>query len=205
MQVTPVTNPEAFPIERIQVVQAQYYPSAKIVNVLTHRDPSGEVIRVTADMQDGPVNHFSIQDARIVAALGLRDGDGDKINIHESALKMHETFIIDILPNQRVKNLNNFVVGELQSARHAYLHWLDYRKCADPRCPPFVQEARTIAVRLRRRAHDVWREIDGYWQLEQGSGGIQYRNSRVENLGEDVQYDMSAYEKAKRALSSMWV
>lgn len=202
IQVTPVSNPEAFPIERMQVVQAQYYPSATIVNVFTHRDPSGEVIRVTADMQDGPVNHFSIHDVRIITALGLRDGDGDKMNIDESALKMNETFTITMLPNQRVKNLNNFVVGELKSARHAYLHWLDYRGCADPTCPPFVQEARTIAVRLGRRAHDVWKEIDGYWQLEQGNGGKQHRKNRLKYLGEDLRYEVNV--KERRVMQTMW-
>lgn len=202
VQITPVTNPEAFPIKRVQVVQSQYYPYAKIVNMFTHRDPHGEVIRVAADMQDGPLNHSTIHDGHIITALGLRNGDGDKIQVQENAFKMHETFIIIVSPGQRVKNLNNFIVGELRSARHAYLHWLDYRGCTDPERPPFAQEARAIAVQLGRRAHDVWREIDSFWQLEQGNGGKLYRKNRLKYLGEDVRYEVNI--ERKKGMRSMW-
>ncbi|KAH7396954.1 hypothetical protein DE146DRAFT_764282 [Phaeosphaeria sp. MPI-PUGE-AT-0046c] len=201
-QITPVTNPEAFPVGRIQSVQAQYYPSASIVNIFTHSDTNGEVIRVAADMQDGPVNHFTIHDRHIITALGLREGKVDRIAINEDAFRLHETFTITIPPHQHVKNVNNFVIGELQSARHAFLHWLDHRGCTDPGCPPFAQEVRIIAGQLGRRAHDVWKDIDSYWQLEQGSGGKLYKNNRLEYLGEDVRYDVNI--ERKEGVPSMW-
>jgi hypothetical protein len=185
LYITPVTNPDAFPILRIQVVQAHFYPSTKITNMWTHRNIEGSVVQVVADMQDGPVNHFAIRSARIITALGLREGANDIINIYEEYFKIDETFSIHIFPGQGVRNLKTFVVGELQSARHAYPYWLDYRGSADPVRPPFAQEARALAVRLHRRAPDIWKEVDGYWQLEQGSGGRMYRENRLRYLGED--------------------
>ncbi|EAT78277.2 hypothetical protein SNOG_14406 [Parastagonospora nodorum SN15] len=200
--LVPVTNPEAFPVERIQVVQSQHYPSAKIMSMQTHRDIQGGIGQVTADIQDGPVNRLLIKDYRLVQALGLLHGANDTIAIRTFDLRFDETFEIILLPGQRPKDLKNFVVGELVPARHAYLHWLDYRGTADPKYAPFAMEARYIAVQLGRRAMDVWKEVDGYWQLEQGSGGSAYRRNRLMNLGEDPVYEGNG----KRTLTfmSMW-
>ncbi|KAH3939172.1 hypothetical protein HBH70_187870 [Parastagonospora nodorum] len=200
--LVPVTNPEAFPVERIQVVQSQHYPSAKIMSMQTHRDIQGGIGQVTADIQDGPVNRLLIKDYRLVQALGLLHGANDTIAIRTFDLRIDETFEIILLPGQRPKDLKNFVVGELVPARHAYLHWLDYRGTADPKYAPFAMEARYIAVQLGRRAMDVWKEVDGYWQLEQGSGGSAYRRNRLMNLGEDPVYEGNG----KRTLTfmSMW-
>jgi hypothetical protein len=201
--LTPINNPNMFPMERIQVVQSQYYPTAKIVSMWTHRDRNGGIGQVSADMQDGPVNHILIKDARIVAALGLMEGVNDNISLRDDAFRIHETFRISVLPNQCTKNLKTFVVGELKCARHAFLHWLDYRGSSDPKCPPFVQEVRRIAVQSGRRAPDVWREIDGYWELEQGSGGSVFRKNRLKYLGEDPVYDEATTAK-KPQVWSMW-
>lgn len=200
--LVPVTNPEAFPVERIHVVQSQHYPSAKIVSMHTHRNIEGSVGQAIADMQDGPVNRLLIKDCRLVQALGLLHGANDTIAIRNFDFRIDETFTITLLPGQRPKNLNNFVVGELVTARHAYLHWLDYRGTADPRYTPFAMEAKNIALQLGRRAMDVWKEIDGYWQLEQGSGGSVYRQDRLKNLGEDPAYEESG--SGRPTIMSMW-
>jgi hypothetical protein len=197
-----VTNPKAFPVERIQVVQSQHYPSAKIMSMQTHRDIQGGVGQVTADMQDGPVNRLLIKDYRLVQALGLLHGANDTITIRTFDFRIDETFKIVLLPGQRPKDLKNIVVGELVPARHAYLYWLDYRGTTDPKYAPFAMEARHIAVQLGRRAMDVWKEVDGYWQLEQGSGGSAYRRNRLKNLGEDPVYEGNG--KGTLTFTSMW-
>jgi hypothetical protein len=199
----PVTNPSAFPTGRIQVVQSQHYPSARIVSMWTHRDSKGGIGQVTADMQDGPVNHLKITDARLVSALGLLHGTNDTIRICTNELRIDETFVIELLPQQRPQDPKAFVVGELTSARHAYLYWLDIRGTADPKCPPYAQEIRRIAVDLVRRAPDVWKEVDGYWQLEQGSGGSVYRKNRLKTLGESPVYGEKESGK-KSKIFSMW-
>ncbi|KAL5113673.1 hypothetical protein ACEQ8H_008460 [Pleosporales sp. CAS-2024a] len=176
-QILPVTNPEAFPTERLQVVQSQHYPSSKITAMWVHRDTDGGVGQVTMDMQDGPVSHILINDARIVASFGFLYQDCDTIWFPTEKLRRDETFTITRL-GPKPKSMDSFVVGELESGRHAYLHWLDHRATADPRTPPFAQEARLIASKLGRRAPDVWKEIDSYWQLEQGSGGRAHRLSQ---------------------------
>jgi hypothetical protein len=204
LYITPVSNPEVFPVCRIQVVQAEYYPSAHFVNVWTYRDIKGEVVQVTADMQDGPINHVLIDDVRIITALGLRKDTNDTISLLDEFFRPNETFTIHILPGQRIKNLKFFVVGRLQSARHAYLHWLDSRGCADPKHPPYVHEARHLARQSGRRALDVWREINGAWQLEQGSGGRKYRENRFEYLGEDPMYAETTETSSKATVLSMW-
>jgi hypothetical protein len=202
--ITPVSNPEAFPVRRIQGVQAEYYPAAHFVNLWTYRDVKGEVVQVTADMQDGPVNHVLIDDARIITALGLRQGTNDTISLLEESFRSNETFTIHILPGQRIKNLEAFVVGRLQSARHAYLHWLDSRGSADPKHAPYVHEARRLAKQLDRRALDVWKEVDGAWQLEQGSGGKRYRENRLRYLGEDPVYAEATETSFDATLLIMW-
>jgi hypothetical protein len=195
--VTPVRNPEDFPIDRLQSVQAQYYPSAKVINVCTHCDSNGVVVQVTADLQDGPVNHFVIDDARIITGLGLQEGVNDTILLHKTSFKPDETFNIAILHGQHARNLNAFIVGRFQSARHAYLYWLDLRGFTDPKRGPFMLEARHLAKQLGRRVFDVWGEIDRYWRHEQGSGGRRFRQDRLHNLGEDPVYDETVKTSSK--------
>jgi hypothetical protein len=168
--VTPVENPKAFPIGRVQSVQAEYHPWATVVNMCTHRDADGVVVRVTADLQDGPVNHFVIDDARIITGLGLREGGCDTISLNNDCFRPDETFTFDIIHGQRVKNLDAFVVGRFRPARHAYLYWLDSHRSADPKHAPYFGEARILAPKLSRRAFDVWGEIDRYWTYLKGSG-----------------------------------
>ncbi|KAH7082918.1 hypothetical protein BKA63DRAFT_460833 [Paraphoma chrysanthemicola] len=201
--VTPIVNTEAFPINRIQDVQALRYPLAKITGVWAHRKTCGDVVQVTIDMQDGPVDHLIINDVRIITAFGLREGN-DFITIHEPYLKHMETFNIRIFPNQHVRNVKAFDVGEMVSARHAYLCWLEFRGSADPKGEPWAQEARKIAVQIGRRALDVWKEIDGYWQLEHGSGGRMYRENRMKYLGEDPVIDGNDLHEKKKIAMSVW-
>jgi hypothetical protein len=202
--VTPVTNPEAFPIDRIQDVQALRYPRAKIVGVWAHQNTSGDVVQVTVDMQDGPVNHIIIDDARLISALGLREGNNDVISIQHDHLRIDETFDIRLFPNQHPHDLNAFVVGELVSARHAYLYWLDLRGSADPKGAPYVQQARDIATQVGRRAPHIWKEIESYWELEHGSGGKMYRDKRIKYLGEDPVYCKAEEAKKREEARSMW-
>jgi hypothetical protein len=201
--IMPITNPEKFPVHRLQTVQAQYYPSAKVINMLAHRDINGDIVQVTADLQDGPVNHILINDYRIISALGLREGTHDTIILHEDQFRQDETFIINVSSRKELQNLESFIVGELQSARHTYLHWLDFRSAANPNRGPYIHEARMIAVQLGRRASDVWREIEGYWQLEQGSEGRRYREGRIRYLGEDPNFAEGIARTTENA-TSMW-
>jgi hypothetical protein len=168
--VTPVENPKAFPIGRVQSVQAEYHPWATVVNMCTHRDADGVVVRVTADLQDGPVNHFVIDDARIITGLGLLEGGCDTISLNNDCFRPDETFTFDIIHGQRVKNLDAFVIGRFRPARHAYLYWLDSHRSADPKHAPYFGKARILAPKLSRRAFDVWGEIDRYWTYLKGSG-----------------------------------
>jgi hypothetical protein len=204
--IIPIINPEDFPTKRIQVIQALRYPSARVVEMWSHRSVDGEIVQITADMQDGPVNHLVINDARIITALGLRDDGHDVISRDDESLRLDETFTISIHPGQRPKNVKNFVVGEMRTGRHAYLHWLDSRGTADPKRPPYPQEANRIAVQLGRRAMDVWKEIEGYWELEQGAAGKLYRVGRLKYLGEDPVYCEEDEKKAsvKAKTRSMW-
>ncbi|KAF2029541.1 hypothetical protein EK21DRAFT_67392 [Setomelanomma holmii] len=202
--VVSIINPEDFPVDRIQDVQALRYPRAKIVGVWAHRSTRGDVIQVTVDMQDGPVNHLIVNDARLITALGIREGHNDRIILQHSELKDHETFDIRIFPHQRPQDPRAFVVGEMVSARHAYLYWLDYRGSADPIGIPYMQEAKAIAAQLGRRALDVWLEIDGFWKLEQGTFGRMYRENRMRCLGEDPVHSQQAARKTKKTARGMW-
>lgn len=94
-------------------------------------------------------------------------------------------------------------MGELVSARHAYLYWLDERRTADPRHGPYAAEAKAIARKTGRRWMDVMREVERVWELEQGSDGGEYRGNRVGYLGEDPVYEEGA-EKG-RVVRSMFV
>jgi hypothetical protein len=195
----PILNPSAFPVQRIQEVQAQRYPSTKVVSMWSHTNVAGEVVQVTADIQDGSVNHLILTDARLITALGLRSGAHDTILLDVSQLKIDETFRIIDSPGKR-SDLNIFIVGQLVSGRNAYLYWLEHRGTADPKGPPYVQEARRIATQVGRRALDVWREIEKVWGLEQGGGGQGYRANRVKYLGEDP----VVFRKDKEDGRSMW-
>lgn len=199
----PIHNPSAFPVQRIQEVQAQRYPSTKVVAMWSHLDPKGAVTQVTADIQHGSVNHLVLTDARLITALGLRSGAHDTILIDASQLKIDETFRIIDGPGKR-SDLNVFIAGQLVSARHAYLYWLEHRGTADPKGPPYVQEARRIAIQVRRRAGDVWREIEKVWELEQGGGGLGYRTNRVKHLGEDPVAFAKGKNREGEVGRSMW-
>ena len=185
----PITNPSAFPIQRLQHVQAQYYPSTHIVNMLVHKTPSGPITQVTADVQDGQVNHLLIHDARLISALGLAAPHFDAINLDNTKLRLDETFTIRILPGQQAKTLDDWLMGELESAKHAYLLWLDHRWSADPSSPPFAAEAKMIATNTQRRWPDVMREIEAVWKLEHGPYGREYRENRLKYLGENRTYE----------------
>lgn len=206
VQMSPVTNPEAFPIKRIQNVQSQHYPSAEVFDMHTHRDHTGAIIEVTAIMHQGSVNHFIIKDSRIIKALGFHEDNYETISIQEEHLRIHETFSIHPLPNQRPRNPKAITIGELRSARHAYLYWLDSHGCADPRHRPVAEEARRLALQLMRRAPHVWPEIDEYWELENGPAGKTYRANRLNYLGEDPAYSDEDEREAEARLGamSMW-
>jgi hypothetical protein len=169
-----------------------------------HRDSNDVVVRVTADLQDGPVNHFIIDDARIITGLGLREGGNDIIFLNKASFKPEETFTFDTIYGQHARNLDAFVVGRFQSARHAYLYWLDFRGCADPKYGPFIAEARHLAKQLSRRAFDFWSEIDSYWQYEAVGDGRKFQDNRLDNLGEDPVYDATVKTSSKVGVLSMW-
>jgi hypothetical protein len=190
--VIPITNPSAFPIQRIQEVQSQHYPSTTITTMLCHKSPSGTITQVTVDINNGSINHLIIRDTRIINALSLQPPHFDTIILDTTKLRTDETFNIRILPGQRPQNLDEWIVGELVSARHAYLYWLDERQTADPKTPPFATEAKALARKLGRRWPDVMREVEGFWRLEQRSNGMRYRENRERYLGEDPRYEEGA-------------
>lgn len=198
----PVTNPSAFPVERLREVQEGRQPSTHIVNMLVHKTPSGPITQVTADIQDGSINHLFIRDPRIIDALGFTAPDYDTIDLDTTKLRLDETFTIRVFSGQRPKKLENWIMGELVSARHAFLYWLDERQTADPRAPPFAAEARAIARKTGRRWPDVMNEIEHVRKLEQGSGGNEYRNDRIKYLGEDPTYPDGA--EGRRGVRSMF-
>lgn len=198
----PVTNPSAFPMERLREVQEGRQPSTHIVDMLVHKTPSGPITQVTADVQDGSINHLFIRDPRIIDALGFAAPDFDTINLDTTRLRLDETFTIRIFSDQKPKKLENWIMGELVSARHAYLYWLNERQSADPRTPPFAAEARAIARKTGRRWPDVMKEIEHVWKLEQGRGGNEYRNNRARYLGEDPTFPDGA--ERGRVIRSMF-
>ncbi|KAF1844983.1 uncharacterized protein K460DRAFT_405263 [Cucurbitaria berberidis CBS 394.84] len=195
-----VQNPEDFPIHRIQEVQSQYYPSTKIAALWIHRDANGTTTKVTADVDGGSVDHLIISDMRLIVALGLHEHLQNTLLLDESKFRIDETFTIELLPGQRITDPKARIVGELLPARHAYLYWLDSRCTANPKAPPFIQEARTLARKLRRRTPDVWREVKKMWDLEQGSGGRQYRENREDHLGESPSYPTTEEKIATRCM-----
>lgn len=66
-----------FPVERTRAVQSQHYIYTRITDAFVHRDPSGIVSQVTADVTEGPIDLLLINDARLIYALGLYDGFQD--------------------------------------------------------------------------------------------------------------------------------
>ncbi|KAF3008536.1 hypothetical protein E8E13_006451 [Curvularia kusanoi] len=197
-----ITNPSAFPIQRLREVQAQYQPSTHITNMLCHKTPSGPITQVTADVQDGSVNHLLIRDPRIIRALGLTGPAFDTIHFDSAKLRLDETFNVRIFPGQKERDLDAWIVAELVSARHAYLVWLDERGSADPKAAPYAAEAKAIARLTERRWPDVMREIEGVWRLEHGEDGSEYRENRRRYLGEDPTYPEGAEEN--RVVRSMF-
>lgn len=165
----PVTNPFAFPIKRLREVQEGRQPSTQITNILVYKTVSGPVTQVTAHIQDGSINHLIIRDSRVIEALGFAWPHFDTINLDTARLRLDETFTIRVFARQKVQNLDNWIMGELISGRHAYLYWLDERGTVDPKAAPFAAEARAIARKTGRRWPNVMRKIDGVWKLEQGN------------------------------------
>lgn len=188
----PITNPSSFPVERLQEVQAQYQPSTTITNMLCHKTPSGPITQVTADVQDGSVDHLIIRDPRIIDALGLTAPAFDTIYTEPedftAVLRFRETFVLNVLPGHRPQDPEEYIVAELVGARHPYLYWLDERRSADPTAAPYAAEAKAIAKKTRRRWPDVMLEIEEIWEYEQGENGKWYREHRLEYLGEDPTY-----------------
>ncbi|KAB2099678.1 hypothetical protein AG0111_0g12161 [Alternaria gaisen] len=199
--VVSIQNPEAFPLTNIQGVQAEYYPSTSILDMQVHHDHNERIIQVTATLDKGPVDQLVIHDPRIITLLGLRQPQYAMICLQPNP-RIDETYQIGIQPGQRLWNAKAWSFGELVSARHAYLYWLDSKRTSDPRAPPTVAEARLLAPRLGRRAGDVWREIEKVWNLEQGSGGRHFRENRMEYLGEDPEYGGG---EERRSQKGMWV
>lgn len=191
-----ITNPSAFPIQRLQEVQSQRQPSTHVTDMWCHKTPSGPITQVTADLQDGSINHLFIRDERWISALGLAAPDFDTIQFDATKLRLDETFTIRVFPGQRTRKLEEWIMGELVGARHAYLYWLDERQCADPRCAPYAAEAKAIARKTGRRWPDVMREIEQVWTLEQGGDGREYKENRAKYLGEDPRYPAGAEERS---------
>lgn len=167
-----------------------------------HYDANGTTTQVTADVDSGSVDHLVINNRRLMSTLGLRDGLQDTMSLEETELHLDETFTIKIPAGQQPPtDPQAWIVGELISARHAYLYWLDYRRSANPRVPPYISEARTLAHQLGRRAPDVWKEIENAWNLEQGDDGHRFRNDREKYLGENPSYPT---EEEKAPTLRMW-
>ncbi|KAH6633493.1 hypothetical protein C7974DRAFT_452827 [Boeremia exigua] len=191
----PITNPSDFPIQRLQEVQSDHQPSTHITNMWCHKTPTGAITQVTADIQDGSINHLYIRDPRWLRALGLAAPDFDTIHFDSAQLRLDETFKIRIFAGQRPQRLENWIMGELIGARHAFLYWLDERRSAYPTSGPYAAESKAIARATGRRALNVMKEIEGVWELEQGSDGKEYRENRIRYLGEDPTYPAGAEER----------
>lgn len=187
-----ITNPSEFPVERIQEVEAQYQPSTKITHMVCHKTPSGPITKVTADVQDGSVDHLIIREPRLIEALGLTAPDFDTIDWNSGYLRLRESFTVNVLPGHRPQDPKEFIVAELVSARHPYLYWLDERRSADPTVEPYAAEAKAIARKTRRRWPDVMMELEEIWDFEHGDEGKWYRENRLELLGEDPTYPAGA-------------
>lgn len=192
----PIRNPEAFPIQQLQEVQAQLYPNTRITDMVSHLNAeTGFVFRVTADLVNGSINHLIINDMRLITALGLRAGENDTITLDQSKLRVNETYLIRILTSEGAgdpQDPRTWLAGELVSARHPYLYWLDLKGNADPFSPPLVREVEALARQLGRRVEDVRYEIECVHKLENGLGPEyrdRYRGHRGRWLGEDPKYD----------------
>ena len=191
----------AFPMTKVQEIQADYYPRAIIIAMCVHRDNNNQVTQVAASMDNGPVNFLLISDPRIITFLGFGQPPYDRICLQPNP-RLDETYQTYMHPGLASRDPKVWRVGELVSARHAYLYWLDTRQTADPKAPPTIAEARILAPKIGRRAKNVWEEIERCWNLEQGSSGKRYRENRMEYLGEDPKYPEGEERRSSR---SMWV
>jgi hypothetical protein len=198
--MTTIRNFDDFPLKRVQEVQAQYYPSTLILAMQIHRDDTGSVTQVTADIADGSVDQLQINNPRLLTAIGVHLPHYDSILLQPEP-RVDETYKICILPGQRRNDPNAYIVGELIPARHAFLYWLDSRNAADPKGQPTAAEARMLARKIGRRGLDVMNEIERYWNLEQGNGGRHYRENRMKFLGEDPSYPKDKEVKSR----NMWM
>jgi hypothetical protein len=160
---------------------------------------------VTTDIEDASINHLFIRDPPLINALGLVAPDYDTIHLSMSKLKLDEVLTIRTFPSQRPQRLDEWIIGELMSARQAYLYWLDKRKSADPRGTPYAAEARVIARKTGRRCMDVRKEIERPWDLEQRSSGGEYRGNWLRYLGEDPAYLVGADEGSVMRSMFQWV
>lgn len=167
---------------------------------VTKKEQSGEIICVLADVEYGSVNHLIISNHRLITALGLRNEPHDTISMHQSKFLFDETFVIELPSGQHINDPEAFLHGELVPARHAYLNWLDLRNSSDPKAPPLMREAETIAKQSGRRRVHVWKDIKKVWDLEMGTAGLLYRNKRETYFGEDPSY----VGKEVRFLRSTW-
>lgn len=199
----PIMNPEDFPLWRIRVIQEQRFPSAKIVRMWSHVNTDGEVIQVTADMQDGPVNHLKIDDAHIIDGLSLRKGRNDVLEEDDGVLNIDETYNIVAASTPQARKISTFLSGKLVLGRHAYLYWLDRRGSADPKSKPVTMEARIIAAQTGRRAKDVWDEISEYWILENQKPDKYVRTHRSEFIGEDPTYTEQQEQEGTERMKAM--
>jgi hypothetical protein len=206
IDMIPITNPENFPKLRIRPIQEQRFPSAKVLRMWSHRNVDGKVVKVTGDIQDGPVNHIVIDDARIIESLSLLEGDNDVIEEDERVFFMDETWNIEIAPTPGARNINTFLTGRLVLARHAYLCWLDRRGTASPKFPPFRTEWCQIAVQQGRRERDVRLEIKDYWRWEHGKKGNGFKINRLVFLGGNPTYTKEQEKEGSSRLkeTSMW-
>lgn len=203
ISMIPITNPETFPMWRIRPVQEMRYPSAHFVRMWSHRNTDGEIVQVTGDMQNGPVNHVVIDDPHMIKALSLRKGADDVIAEDDRIYNLDETYNIEIKPTPNARNLNTFLSGRLVLGRHAFLCWLDCRGTADPERAPTRVEAQEIAMETGRRLRDVRLEIADVWGFEKQRKGEIFRNNRLAFLGDDPTYTAQQKEEGDKKLKKL--
>ncbi|CBX94061.1 hypothetical protein IAQ61_003934 [Plenodomus lingam] len=195
---TEVQNPGLFPIHRIQNLRHRS-PSANIFAMQSWHDVLDNEVMVIAKMINGEYTDIIINDQRHIAALGLDKDPHDRIELKQEIFRIGETFTITACDKRNPKDMNGDFIGELKSARHAYLHWLDARNDVDPHPAPYRTEINILAERLGRQRKDVWDEVNEYWDLEQGEDGQRYWRNRKLYLGEDPRYS-----GPKSKLPMMW-
>ena len=100
----------AFPVTKIQEVQADYYRSAIIIAMCIHRDNNNQVTQVAASMDNGPVNFLLINDPRIIAFLGFRQPTYDPICLQPNP-RLDETYQIYMYPGLASRDPKTWRVG----------------------------------------------------------------------------------------------